>query len=160
RAAAVATVVLTVVVALALAAVTQARRADRNARLEVRQRHVAEEQRHLAQERQRVLRRHLYGAQLNLAQQAAEAGDLARARELLDSQRPQPGEEDLRGFEWRYLWQFCEGDTPRLTLRGHTSWLDSVKYSPDGKMLATCGTDATVKLWSAATGREIATLAG
>jgi WD40 repeat protein len=29
---------------------------------------------------------------------------------LVNKHRPQPGEPDLRGFEWRYLWQLCQGD--------------------------------------------------
>ena len=42
--------------------------------------------------------------------QALAENNLGRARELLDRQRPKAGEEDLRGFEWRYLWQLCQGD--------------------------------------------------
>jgi hypothetical protein len=45
-----------------------------------------------------------------------------------------------------------------LTLRGHSSLIDTVAFSPDGKMLATSGWDGTVKLWDAGTGAEIRTL--
>jgi len=36
----------------------------------------------------------------------------------------------------------------------------SVSYSPDGKTLASGSYDKTVKLWDAATGKELATLKG
>ena len=58
-----------------------------------------------------ALRQTLYGAQMQLAQQSWEEGDLERARELLDAWRPRCGEEDVRGFEWRYLWGLCQGDS-------------------------------------------------
>src|SRR6185369_9270176 len=32
------------------------------------------------------------------------------ARRLLARTRPQPGQEDLRGWEWRYLWSLTRGD--------------------------------------------------
>jgi WD40 repeat protein/serine/threonine protein kinase len=47
-----------------------------------------------------------------------------------------------------------------LTLRGHTSVVQSVAYSPDGLRLASASWDKTVKLWDTATGNDIATLRG
>jgi serine/threonine protein kinase/WD40 repeat protein len=49
------------------------------------------------------LRRSLYVSDLQLAEEAWESGNVVRMRELLDGQRPRPGEDDLRGFEWHYL---------------------------------------------------------
>ncbi len=47
--------------------------------------------------------------------------------------------------------------TSRLdfVLRGHTQWVTSVAFSPDGTRLATSSRDRTVKVWEAATGREL-----
>src|SRR6185503_13876848 len=55
-------------------------------------------------------RHNAYAAEINVAFQALAENNLGRARDLLDRQRPKPGEEDLRGFEWRYLWQLCQSD--------------------------------------------------
>ena len=57
----------------------------------------------------------MYATRSNLALAAWDATDVGRLRSLLDLLRPAPGEPDLRGWEWRYLWQL--GHEDRLTLR-------------------------------------------
>ena len=51
----------------------------------------------------------------------------------MDRQRPKPGEEDLRGFEWRHLWQLCQSDV-KVTLPDADA--QHPAFSPDGRWLA------------------------
>ena len=55
-------------------------------------------------------RRNLYAADINLAHQAWLQSNLGKARRLLARARPEAGQEDLRGWEWRYLWGQTRGD--------------------------------------------------
>ncbi|KAK0465399.1 WD40 repeat-containing protein [Desarmillaria tabescens] len=49
---------------------------------------------------------------------------------------------------------------PRLSLNGHTKSISSLKFSPDGSILASSGADRIIKLWDAYTGEILRTLSG
>ncbi len=55
-----------------------------------------------------------------------------------------------------------DGDQPRpiRTIEGHRGWVRALAVSPDGTMLASCGNDHFVKLWSIPGGELIRELAG
>jgi serine/threonine protein kinase len=46
------------------------------------------------------------------------------------------------------------------TLKGHTDWVNSVSFSPDGSLLASGSLDKTIKLWRVADGSLVRTLTG
>jgi WD40 repeat protein len=103
--------------------------------------------------RQRALtasRWSLYAARIGLAQEAWTAGHVHRARLLLESLEPQPGQEDLRGFEWCYLWSICQ-DESFLTVTNLEHSVRWVAASPDGRLLAVVGDQPGVILWNVAT---------
>src|SRR5262249_4395040 len=103
---------------------------------------------------QEQLRGTLYASRMNLAQYAWEAGDVERVRALLDRERREMGERDVRKLEWHYFNRLGHSDL--LTLK-HSDIVNSVAYSPDGKRLATVsgGRKAEVKVWDAQTGKEL-----
>jgi WD40 repeat protein len=57
------------------------------------------------------------------------------------------------------LWDVESGYSTK-TLLGHTDWVWSVSFSPDGSILASCSDDRTIKLWDVISGHCITTLYG
>ena len=49
----------------------------------------------------------------------------------------------------------CDTGTPQHTLKGHTSWVLVVSWSPDASLLATGSMDNTVRLWDPTTGQPV-----
>ena len=112
------------------------------------------------QEKQARERLELRAYQTDMAAAARMAvmrvGGLAGAVKLLEFWRQH--RPDLRGWEWYYLNGLCHHD--RLTIRADHSELWSVTWSPDGKRLATGGTEGSVKIWDAVSGRNLEILRG
>ena len=103
-------------------------------------------------QRERQLR---YNTQIRQAGYDLIEGKFASVRATLDSFLPHGGEEEVRGFEWFYLWRQAHRATREFSQPGAIS---AVAYSPDGWQLASAGSDGTVKMWEPATGREMLTI--
>jgi eukaryotic-like serine/threonine-protein kinase len=118
--------------AVALEAKTESVAAQKNAERaqanEARMRERAEKQELEARQR-------AYASDMNVAKSALDENNLERAKKLLDRQRPQPGQRDLRGWEWRYLWRQCRSDA-LFNLCQRSSEIFSLAVSQEGQWLA------------------------
>ncbi|KAH8770263.1 WD40-repeat-containing domain protein [Hyaloscypha finlandica] len=52
------------------------------------------------------------------------------------------------------IWD-CDTGTPVHTLKGHTSWVLAVSWSPDDSRIATGSMDNTVRMWDPKTGKQL-----
>ncbi len=140
----------------------QASRADKAATESRTQSQIAKREVQQRAEVQEKQRRYLYGAQMNLAQQAWESGNVNGAIELLKLQVPKKNQVDLRGFEWRYLWSQCQ-PSEVCTIRGHHRVynldLVHISLSPDGKTLAAALKDGSLRLFDFTNKQSLTTLA-
>ena len=133
----------------------QWQRAERFAETEARQRLRAEEQTRRAEAEALSARRNAYAADMNLAQQALQNNNVGLATGLLHKHRPddeslpdrQAGAIELRGWEWRYLWQFCQADES-VRLQTNSDSIGAVAISQDGRVMAVQTGDDKVAVWN------------
>jgi eukaryotic-like serine/threonine-protein kinase len=111
-----------------------------------------------AQQQARWARLNEYGAEVSLAQRIMREGNLGRARELLSDDIPAPGEEDLRGWEWYYLWNQFISDAA-FQLGEHPDAVLTVAYSPNGRLVASADRAGGIRLWDLAARRLLETWA-
>jgi serine/threonine protein kinase/WD40 repeat protein len=103
------------------------------------------------------LRRNLYVADMGAASQALQDLRAGRARELVEKYlHHEPGTEDLRGYEWRLLWQRSRPNY-EYSFKAYQGWAHCAIFSPDGRWLATCG-DRLVIVWDYALRKQIKVL--
>ena len=98
-------------------------------------------------------RRNLFAAHMNFAQDAWKNGNVVRVHELLNQHLPQSSrhaprdeahhaerdgyiEEDLRSFEWRYLWQQSHPRNQPRTLATAAETARAFAISPDSRWIA------------------------
>jgi WD40 repeat protein len=113
-------------------------------------------------------RHNQYASDMFRAHDALQQGDLFSVWQLLDRNRPTAtsspstrnfqSSSDLRGWEWRYLWQQCQGE--ELFILGyHTNGARTVGFLPDGRTVYSAGKDNAVRLWNLESRQQIGLLA-
>jgi len=125
-------------------------------RLAKEQHKLAEDQKEEAVKQRSISEGNLYIAHMRLAQRDWEQGQTSRLLDMLDRHFPESGQRDLRGWEWYYFLSLCHGEIATLVRSGGRAL--TVAWSPDGTRLATSGEDRRIRVWNAATRKEILTL--
>lgn len=95
-----------------------------------------------------------YSADLHAAQLAISIGDTGLARAALRRQQPVAGEPDLRGLEWRALWNETAGDQTRTYGQVGDSPVRTIAAAPDGRSLAVQTTDGVTALLDLVSGQR------
>ncbi|WP_152052079.1 serine/threonine-protein kinase [Tautonia marina] len=138
-------------VAVVLIAREQSRTADALAKVETAQsdlitaKNRADENARLARQSERMARELLYVADLKLAATALDDRDPLLMKEYLDRQLPEAGKPDLRDFAWWFLRK--QGELPLDEWTGPGPALYFIAFSPDDRLMATCGEEAVIRLY-------------
>ena len=103
---------------------------------------------------ERALRQQVYDNSIAIAEREINMNeDIGKASSLLEGENCP---EELRGWEWHYLMRLRDGE--RAPLEGHKTGLWGAEFSPDGRLIATCSIDGTIKIWDAPTGGLLRTI--
>ena len=54
------------------------------------------------------------------------------------------------------VWNAMTGETVAGPFTGHTSWVNSATFSPDGQHIVSGSGDRTIRVWNAMTGETVA----
>lgn len=119
------------------------------------ERKLREQQEPVARAGAASMRLNRYVLDIALAAQEFDEVRFVSAKEHLEHCIPAEGEEDLRGFEWHYLWRLVH--TFPAPFGRHDARVFHIHFSPDGRLLATGGADG-VRIWNYESGEQVAWL--
>ena len=122
------------------------------------ERDKAKEAKAEAIQNEKTARQLLYSANINLAAQALQNNNLDRARELLNLESPGDETNDLKNWEWRYLWAETRDDPSFQILDERPVRASEVSFSPSGEYLAVSWTGKRLDLWDVATKTKLRSL--
>ncbi|HIE98147.1 MAG TPA: hypothetical protein EYG03_09900 [Planctomycetes bacterium] len=122
------------------------------------QRKNAERAAEQARQKEEFSQKLVYAADVRLAAQAWQTGDVRRFTDLLDRHAPVEGKPDRRGFEWWYLRQF--GMAGFRNIATQTGGSCVARFSPNGKYLVTGQHDGTLCFRDGQSNNRLATLPG
>jgi serine/threonine protein kinase/WD40 repeat protein len=151
-----AAVIFISIVAGALVSVREAWRARAAEEQASEQRDLAENRRETAERDRAAARLSEYVADVGLAHQSYESGNLGRASYLLEKHRPHDGGTDWRGWGWCYLWQLAQGD-PHQPYPARDGATAAPAFSPAGEFLV-IGGNQPIGIFRTTTRELIATL--
>lgn len=91
----------------------------------------------------------LYISDIRDAGTAWQEEDIQQLHHFLSRQIPKPGESDLRGGEWYFLWSHA--NVPHRVIDSEQSPIYIAVYSPNEKLLATAGKDSIIRFYDSKT---------
>ncbi|MBZ0172753.1 MAG: serine/threonine protein kinase, partial [Phycisphaerales bacterium] len=114
---------------------------------------VAERERDAAEDARRTIEYNSYVVNVEMARASLEMRLFDRVPERLAAAPRQH-----RGWEW--FWLDASRDVSLAELTGHTGWIQSAAFSPDGTRIVTASLDSTARVWDAGTGVSLTELTG
>jgi serine/threonine protein kinase/WD40 repeat protein len=97
----------------------------------------------------------LYTADMTAAYRTWEKGWSDEVRQILDRYRARAGEPDRRGLEWHLLSDLVR-PPDSIVLSGHRGAVNEIAVFPDHERLASVGDDGTLRIWNVANGEQLA----
>jgi serine/threonine protein kinase len=150
--------VVLALIAGVLASSWQAIKATRAGRQAAAAQHRADQNAAQAERSELAARQRAYASDMGLAQRALAINNLGRAQELLDRNRPSSTQSDLRGWEWRYVWQQTRSDAQYIFAK-RTTPISALAVSWDEKFVAIAEElNRNLSVWDLRTRQEVASL--